>query len=343
LTDRVALILDGNDASWESVCNTAEKLVNGLSVGIEGLWFAGNTKRYSIVTPRDFSEHIPGWYQDNRNRVTLLNPSIEHLERSKFTGMIALVTDSPPIDLEDWLDTGILERTVLVRTGSEQLTDYVRELQAGLSSQDLISEFQNPLRNISISAPGFAALCWESTADSRIEHVFEDGDFSLNVHPGTNQIDLHLKALGTEAPKMSIKRDHGETFEYAGTHETSWFRKPEWRPMTPEQATFFSALVNKEPFRCVQCDNMHEPATFICPYGDVILKGIPADELVIFTKKSYMTLSGWNGWSLCDEMSFVTSHGVQYKFIDGKWDKRVSQLCSAENVDDSMWAIYHRI
>lgn len=343
LTDRVAVILDGSESSWEAVRNATEKLINSLSVSLEGLWFAGNPKPYSIITPRDFSENIPGWFHNNRNRVTLINPILERLEQSGFTGMIALVTAGSPIDLDDWLDTGILERTVLVRIGSEPLTDYARELEASVAGHVLAAEFQNQVRGIRITGQGFAPLCWESKGNVRIEQEFEDGVFSLNVYPDTTQLELHLKALGTEQPKMTIKRDRGSAFEYLGVPESSWFRKPDWRDMTPDHLAVFASLRKNERFFCIQCDRLHEPDTFICPQGDLILKGIPADEVVLFSDKSYMTLSGWKGWPLCGATSLITVDGVQYRFIKGAWNKWGNQLCSAENVDDAMWAIYHRV
>jgi|GEM_PF-2028110 len=194
----VILVLESLEDSWKRIYKISSELVQSLPGRIMGLYFMGKADRYPISTYRDFNDKAPGWFKDNINRVSLINPIFEALERDGFDGAIVVICAGRIIDINDWDDTDILSRTLVARITDEYL----------FSWNDIPG---NNGRLIEFLKQNFG-VDWVKTA--KIEKI-DDGK-AIEVSYEKNYISLKLNNEKTEA---YLKIDNGATEKFMAKME----------------------------------------------------------------------------------------------------------------------------
>lgn len=319
---------DQND--WNAIYYEARDLIESLAGRINSLFFLGSNNRYPIRNPRDFSDNGPNWYNENRGRASLLRPVVEQIG-SEFNGSIAIITSLLPIDIDDWRDTEYWGRMAFIRIGQRAFGEVIEALD-------------NPVEKIYIAGEGFVPLCFVTDQNSRSEVVWDEGNFRLTISPSTQSFSYHIKALCPESPpSLYIKREKGPIQNIKAYQENQpWFQFPEWRNIDERIAPVIRAGILKREFTCSQCGSSHSYETFICPKGDVILKGMPLSTCILFKENQYLSLTDCFAYPLSNHNKVITKDGKLYELNGSKWNF-IKEIAPYEEVDDGMWGLFHRI
>lgn len=336
------IVLEPSEEGWERIYRIADGLVQGLPGRIGELHFLGGTRRYPVSVPRDFRDHIPRWFHENRGRVALIGSILERLAREGFRGMVVAVCTGPPIDLEDWIDTEPLERVLFVNLGEEAFAGDCSTIDGRLGIERMIDALDNPPLEISVEGAGFVPLCWEVHPERKAEVVCEDGGFRLKIPPSEERLELHLKALcGELPPSLHIKRARGQSEMIRGKEELPWFHESRWVDLPETLKPVVEAGISKGEYLCPQCHERHRYNTYICPEGDMVLKGMPLGTCLLFTREKVLPLSERYAHPLRDGQRIVTREGDLYERMDKGWT-HLGRIDPFDEVDDGVWGLFHR-
>lgn len=338
----VVLVLEQFEEVWEKTYEIADKLVQSLPGRISGLYFLGNTKRYTITIPRDFKERIPGWFSENRSRVALIGPILGVLEKEGFRGVIAVIAARPPLDIGDWYNTDILSRTLFIRTSDNLFDTEMNKLESRLGIDGIKEAIENPLREISVEGKDFVPLCWDVKHSGKTEVIYRQGKFKLNITPLEKKLELHLKAFASEPPSLYVKRVKGNTEIIEGKEEYPWFRELEWKKITREMKPVVEAGISKGEYTCYQCRDNHKYDVLLCPQGDLIMKGIPLNVCAVFTRDKYLTISEWYAYPFENNHKIITREGDLYEWKAEEW-KFLHKVNLYDEVSNGVWGLFHRI
>jgi len=338
----IALVLERSETIWERIYKVTEGLIRSLPGRIAGLYFLGNTRRYPISIPRDFTDHIPGWFMENKGRVTLINPILETLKKDGFKGMVVVIAAKLPVDIDDWLDTEVFEQILFVRMAEESFGEPYNEIDGSARIDSIMDVLENPVREVFVAGKGFAPICYEVNPADRIKISYEDSEFRLKIPPHGEKLEIHLKALSEGIPRLHMIRERGAEEIVAGKEEAAWFCKQQWQRIPEKLKPVIEAGISKGYYRCPQCDEDHKYDVLFCPYGDIVLKGIPLNTCVLFTGENYLPLSEWYAYPLGNGRKLITREGNIYDWETGEWifSHPVSLY---ERIDNGVWGLYHRI
>ncbi len=340
----VTLIFEAVEEHWQKIYELSNSIIESLPGRINELYFLGNSRSYPIVLAQDFIEQGPMWFSENKNRVSLLNPVFEALEKKNFKGIIVVFCSKEPCDLEDWLESEILERTLFVMLSDDEFPihhtlNYVEGIK-GVSS--ILNEIENPPEQAWIEAKGFVPLCYEIKQGGKAEVRFEDGKFFLILTPEGERVEIHLKAISDELPVLCRKRKKGQVEQYNIKEELPWFKDPVWEEIPEDLKPVVEAGITKSSYKCNQCGEEHSYRVLICPEGGPVLKGIPMNNCILFTKQKYLALSQWYASPIKHNQMVITRKGDLYKRQGNRWIY-VKKINTYEEVDHEIWALYYRV
>lgn len=339
----LVLVLEPSEDTWDRVYSIGDGLVQSLPGRIEQLYFLGNVQNYSVAIPRDFRDRIPGWFSENKGRVTLIGPILEKLEREGYSGMVVIICTMPPVDVGDWLDTAVIDRTIFVRVGEKHFDADLKQVDSSLPLERIIEAFDSPAYEISVEGLGFCPLWYKTEPEMAVHIIYEQGGFSLKIPSPDRRLDLHLKALCPRgAPSLSIKRRNGWNEVIRGEREHPRFNAPEWEEIPESVRPVIAAGITRTSYLCTYCGAQHDSETFLCPQGDMILRGMPLNTCLLLTKKKYFPLTSWYAYPLNRGSMIITRKGELYRLNDGQWNP-LHRVNPFEEIDDGLWGLFHHI
>lgn len=339
----VTLVLEAvdSDAVWRAIYDLADALVQSLPGRLSRLYFLGNRTSYPITLARDFRDQIPAWYSANRGRVSCLGPLLEDLTEDRNAGRIVVIASQRPVDLEDWPDTEMFSRLVLVQAGAAFASGEEDWVNSRRGVEQVLAAIDDPPRLLQIKGQDFAPLVYDLREGGQAVVRYEQGEFRLEITPRGERLDLHFKALAAEPPVLQIVRASGGMEQVNGQIETAWCEALSWRPLPAVLQPVVSAGMTRTPFRCPQCGESHAYDCLLCPQGDVILRGLPLNTCLLFSSGRYLVLAGWYAWPLREAQNLLTCQGELYGGQGGGWDF-LHRIEAYEQVDNGIWALFHQ-
>jgi hypothetical protein len=340
----IVLILEPADDLWEKIHVVADGVIQGLPGRIGSIYFLGNTKNYPVSVPRDFRDHVPGWFSENRGRVSLIGPILERLVKKNFRGMSAVVCTRPPVDVDDWINTEIIKRVLFVRIGEEPFDHDINEINGRLGTDRIRESLENPPKKVLVNGAGFIPLRWEVSPQVPSQVLHDRREFSLKIDPSGERLELHIRALcGDDPPALYIERTKGDVqCPIDGKEEHSWFGEIHWGAIPEELRPVVEAGISKDNYRCPQCDREHGFETLLCPSGDLILKGMPLNTCLLFTRENFLALAEEYAFPLRNGQGIITKDGYLFEWQGGEWVS-LGRIGPFDEVDDGVWALFHRI
>ncbi len=332
----VVLLLEAAQDSWTKIHYFVSELIRALPGRINKMYFIGNRNAYFIGIPQHFLQNSPAWFNENKDRVMLITPIFEQLEKEFSSCMIAIICSKPPIDAMDWQGNALLDRTIFANLGDDKIfgEDY-EELHNPDTSQ-IIDALNNPAEALYIESHDFMPLCF-SADSANIEVLFDNNKFRLKLTPKSELITIHISALCKEVPKLKVKRKKGEEV-YMGKEENPWFSLPNWKKVSDELKPIVSAMKQKKEFTCPQCNKLHLYNTFTCPEGDIILKDLPLNTTILLKGDNYLIISDWFAYSLSNT-KVITKDSMLYDYKEDKW--HFIKKINFEEIENNVFAIFH--
>lgn len=333
------MLLEAQTSTWQTVLGLAAGLVERLPGRWQGLYFLGNRTRYSLTLARDLREQAPAWYSANQGRVSCVGPQFEALEQERFSGRIVVLTSQMPVDLEDWLDTATLSRLLMIGVGEGQASLPVEQIEGRQGVEAILTKLEDPPRTLQIQGPGFVPLTFDIKEGGAVQVQETDGEFQLNITPGGERLDLHLRALANEPPDLIVQHQKSRATRLAGEPEAPWRREQLWQPLPDALRPVVEAGIANRSFVCPQCGESHPSHCLLCPRGDLILKGMPLNTFILLTRTTWLSLADSFAYPLSDNR-LLARNGQLYRWNKERWELHHT-VHPYEQVDDDRWAIFH--
>lgn len=324
---------------WNRIFNTAYQLLKALPGRVNTVYFLGNRKAYNIALPDDFTRDSPGWYNENKGRVCLVNPIFDKLEKESL--LIVVICSKLPVDIEDWNDSELLERTLFVTISDKPLGSSYNEIDSRCPTSSIVAALNNPVKEVYIKGNGFVPLCFELESKGKASVDYNENDgFVLKISAEEEKVQIHILAISTEFPKLYVKRNRGKEEIFEAKEENQWFSEPSWQEIDSLWQNIIDAGIKKESFTCPQCKKFHKFSTILCPEGDIILKNLPLGTCVLFKGKEWLPLSDLYAYPLKENKRVITKEGKLYDYENGIW-KFKRDISPYEEVDNGMWGLFH--
>ncbi len=352
----IVLIIEAAEDEWETIHALTAGLVQAAPGKIQKLFFCGNRTGYSVSRAQKITELLTGAFSSNMNRVSMIGPIFELLEKENFAGEIAVICAHPPVDLMDWYDTEMLAKTLFIPVHDKEKASFIDDIQqipGRAGAGKIIHELHNPVCEVVLQGRGFVPLRWTMPAKMTGSVELKDGSFRLRIPIAETRFELHLQALCLPAacPQLSVrrKRTNGTVTESgmeepvdALKEENVWFEAQQWKPIPDQLISVLEAKRNRRSYRCPQCGGQHDHTTLSCPFGGPVLTGMPLNSCLLFTGSRYLDLSEVNAFSLHDGNTIITRQGEIYHADKGRWDL-IRTVNSFEEVDNGIWALFNSV
>ena len=337
----LVLVLEAQMQTWQTVLGLAAGFVERLPGRWHGLYFLGNRNFYSITLARDLREQAPAWYNANQGRVSCVGPQFEALEQQGFRGRVIIITSLSPVDLDDWLDTAVASRLLIISVGEQQFTVPAEQIDGRQGVDAILAKLEDPPYTVQIKGPGFVPLTVDLKEGGRAQVCETDGEFQLDITPSGERLDLHLRALSSGPPLLSVRRlKAGETSQ-AGDPEAPWRHEPLWQPLPQMLHPVVEAGIANRSFQCPQCGESHPPHSLMCPQGDLILKGLPLNTCILLTRTTWQSLADIFARPLSGNR-LLTSTGQLYIWKKERW-MMLHTIQPYEQIEDDLWAIFNTL
>lgn len=343
LSNTLVVVLEPRSERWEKIYECARELFATFPEMVDKVYFGGSSKSYPA---HDFRQSGPAWFNRHKDRPFLINPIFEELDKSGHQGMVAVVCSQPPLDLEDWLDTSLLERTIFIRFSEGQLSAFTNELDGsmGIPSVDIQKSFRQQILSVSVEAKGFMPLRCELEGGVKMGMPRMEtcgNDYRVDL-PIKRSMTIHLEAYSLEAPRLKVTMDNGDDIFIEGILE-KWFLDvaQEIRPIPAKLKEKFVALKEGRNLPCDACEEEHEPGVWFCPEQlTPILQDIPS-RVILCMGSDYLHLSNWLAFPLARERKVITSDGrICSLSNDGKW-LQTGTINNGTRFNDDCWGFYH--
>lgn len=334
----IVFVLEPSENDWQLIFNRSRSLIESLPGRVNEIYILGSREAYSISIPMEFGEKASGWYRKNKGRANLIRPVFEMLSNKGFQGIVAIFCSNLPHDIDDWADSEIIKRSTFIKKEASSSSSY-EEIELTLENTQIINSLRNPVENLEVKGSGFAPLNFQLSSTGEAKIIWKEGDFKLVISPNGERLDLHLKAISYNPPKLYIKRKKGsETIDGQTEHE--WFKEPEWKEINEELRPVIMKCISREDFKCPRCGKMHNFNVLICPEDDIILKDMPSNTCIIFKEGSFLSLSDFYAYPVGEKI--ITRKGKIYKLRNEKWEY-VKEVKPYEEVEDRVYALFNRI
>ncbi len=344
LSSRIILGMEapeGEDA-WKAIRGFSQGLVESLPGRIHGLYFLGNIRAYPLRIPRDFSENASVWYRENRGRICLINPVLESVREIRATDMVVLVCLHHPVDLEDWTGSPLQNSIILVNTGDAHFDTPFQEVSHSMGAAGLLGELTNRVLDARVTGEGFMPLAFELESKGQVDVSVDESGFSLRIMPGDERIVLHLRAMGSSAPLLTLKTERETRDETVGKTESSWFTG-RWQPLLKEEAVIVKDMIERGVYTCPQCGKEHSADCLCCPTGGPVLPRAPLNTGVFFQQDRFFALEPpWYALAFNNAQGVFTREGHVYRQGRGCW-RHEGHIKRLTEVDHGLWILHHTI
>lgn len=342
----LVLVLEPCADEWQMIYTLAADLVQTLPGQFGEVRFLGQRQSYLFFGAKDFRDKIPGWWADNKNRVSLLGPVLEDLQQQGFQGLTTVVCSKPPVDLDDWKETPALRQTLFLKVGETSFPDYCWVMEANKVEPRMVEALTNPPLEITVQGQGFVPLAaaFQPPEDGSPRIFFRDGGFVMEISISSTASQLHVQALClAEAPWLRVKRAMGQIEDIAGHEESAWFQEPTWKKLTATLQPIVAAGVTRTDYLCPQCHSRHLYSELLCPEGDLVLKDLPLNTCLLFTRDAYLSLTEeLYAFPLNKGEKVIARDGRVYRALNGSWQD-CGPVEPFKQVDDNVWALYHHL
>jgi hypothetical protein len=269
------LILDASESAvlyQPAIIALVRELLSALPARVEcALYFLGNPSPYPAA---NFDAHTPRWFGENRRRASLITPLWETCAPDDLSTQV-VIGAGRIFDLEDWRDTALLKRAILVNMGEKLRAEQefrdepnVVEELAQPSAARLLERLHDPVVGVEITAPGFLPLAWDNP---RYQLRLSGGEASL-VAGRQDDYALALRYLATQPGQATLTRASNErTTQPLAPTETGKFREVEEGWLSAGEVALFRRAIRREPFTCLRCGQLHPWNLLRCVSGGSIL------------------------------------------------------------------------
>jgi len=339
----VVIIIEPSLEVWEQAYGKVYEVLDVIYGRLEKIYFLGNKTPYFVPTPREFRDRAPVWFGENRDRVNLIGPILEQLEKAQFRGMLLVFCAALPVDLEDWDPSDLRQRIRFVRTVGDASRSPDREMAMDAPPAFIVEGLDNPVKRLAIKGEGFVPLRVDFAPKGKAELHYSDGAFELVLPFREGRFQCHLQGLCKQSPPLlHIEREKGPVAAMEGTQEPPWFDEPRWEKIPEPVRPVLEAGIAKSDFVCPQCRRPHGHDTVLCPEGDVILQGMPRNTPMIFRKWDYLALYELFAYPLQGGERIITSQGKIYDWKEREW-RFAGDVSSYAEVDHAVWGLFIRV
>lgn len=342
----VCLIVDASEsatAAWNDIAQFALQLWQVLPATVTlALYALGNPERQTISgRPEDYVR----LRAENAQRASLVGPIFRALSSNEPPAIVVLGSGLI-FDLEDWVNTPLLEEAWLVNFGEslQPLALGVRELQRPNVHQ-LAASLHKDVARVSIGANSWLPYVWSNAhyrwQDGMLEAA--EGSFDVSVSclvPAA--IDVSAVLTWTNQTQRRVNLEPGQ--EPA---------PPEWVTLSAAEALVFRQAQAHQPFSCLVCGREHSWDTLMCLDGPGLLE----DSI-------YPSLPARQGFALlwddgqgvqarshaCNVLrlgpasaAIATDHAVQCYYYDpgqGGWRPTNMEFVPYTRIPSGLYAIY---
>ncbi len=327
----ITIIIEAAEEQWGKIFDICSGLIRKFHGRVKNIYFLGNTKEYKIYTYQDFDSNAPGWFNENKNRVSLIGRILDNILIERNNGMIVVFYSKEIIDIKDWENSEIFERLILVNVNKNSLAN--------------IEKIENPVEKIYIKGLGFAPLSYNYNKVGNYESDvnYNNGEFILTINGNKESLSGHLKCIcNEELPKLFVKRLKGSIEEIILKKENPWLENPEWISIPENLMEIINSGIMKKDYLCPICGKKHQYNILLCPEGGNVLRGFPLNTTILIKKNEYLSLTSWYSFPLNCNERIIAKDGSIYDWEEAKW-KFKRKIDLYEEVDNGIWAIYHRI
>jgi hypothetical protein len=221
--------------------------------------------------PDDLGSLIQNQESADQWRVSLIGPVYESLKEDS-PDVVVVIAAGRIFDLEDWLASPILKKTLFVWVGDDLLTERRKTQQeflyvTGLDAMSLRNKITTPIREVEITGRSFMPFLWDAA-----EYSFEWRETEAALGgPGSGDGDLAIRVGGFIAQKevptaRTATRESGELCwaEAAVVADSPWEPSVKWTRMTPSESTAVDQLVAGRPYTCPLCESEHPAGGIRC-------------------------------------------------------------------------------
>ena len=269
---KVAMVLDASESAtphWSNIASLTNQLLDSLPANLQcSLYFLGNPTPYQ---PSQFHRQAAQWYQDNSRRLSVITPIFERLQGHKELTTIAIIGSGQIFDLEDWADSALVRKTLLVSV-RESLRGKLRGVEELVrpTAQQVCGHLHDPVIGVRISAVGFMPTWWNN---SGYHLTITGGEASLTAAqlPDYSITLRYLVEAGSQVQGRLTHASGRETFVSLKPMEASALQPGAFTPLTPEEEAIFCNAIQQRPFTCLHCHSQHPWDTLYCQSGASIL------------------------------------------------------------------------
>ncbi|MCS7254564.1 MAG: hypothetical protein RMK18_11660 [Armatimonadota bacterium] len=253
---------------WAEIAPLKSQVLASLPAGIRcSLYFLGNPSAYE---PIQFAVRCAQRYNGNRKRASLITPIFETLTGDEEI-TIVIISSGKIFDLDDWVDTSIVKRTLLVNMSeSLQGDSSAAEEVIRPTAQQIYQRLHDPVTAVEIFGVGFIPAWWDNSGyNLRIAN----GKASLKAEQ-LNDYSITLRFLIEAGFSPQARLTHASGKETSATiHpvEVSVTQEPECIPLIEKEQEIFRNAVNKASFTCLHCQTEHSWDTLYCLLTATIL------------------------------------------------------------------------
>jgi hypothetical protein len=279
ITHQVVLVLDpsAGNPQWQTMTDLLTNLLGHLpQTALPRIYFFGNQTEYRAA---DFNRNGRTWYEENRFRVRLLSPVYNALGRST-AGPILVFTAGRIFDVEDWLDTPLLQRTHFVRCSAnaqgnrgmrpeyDPLPEALRRRAHEPNLDELRRLVHDPIVQVKVSCSHGMPFFWDNPV-YRLEGTTLIGGAAAGAldqpAPDVDTLNVGVEFLTGPPgqPSAVATLQSGEHCELT-VEPASLTSEPWWQPLPDDEAARFRQCVTSKRYTCHKCHSLHRAQSVFC-------------------------------------------------------------------------------
>jgi len=275
--NRITFLLDAStlsDEKQEAVISLVKEVLYELRASVKRtIYFLGNPSPYS---PHQFNSHAAQWFQENRQRASLVTPIFEKLAPNDKSDLVVIGSEKI-FDLEDWSDTPFLSRLTQVCLDETCLDEpLIPKLVRQPAATELCQELYDPVTRVEITGPGFMPTYWNQN-DYQLE--IQDENIRLIArnleNPANYSITLRSFILQPNQLQATIIRLSGdELIETLTLFTDSVSNHAEVDRLSPEERNIFRQARQRQEFTCLYCEERHSWDTLRCSQEGILGRSV---------------------------------------------------------------------
>ena len=268
---RIIFVLDASESAapyQSAIISLLQEVLSALPARVErALYFLGNASSYS---PHSFASRAARWCRENQRRASLVTPIWDGLGQDDRS-TIVVIGSGRVFDLEDWAETPLARRVILVSMGDSLQGEaaMVEELMRPTASE-LLQRLHDPVTGAEVSGPGFLPTWWNnagyqlrmaqgeaSLVAGRIEDYTVALRFFVEHDAAVQAVMIHASGA------RSVEPLEAAAAEAPTEPSIGW--------LSPDEAKILHKAARKEPFTCLCCGEEHSWNALRCEERSIIL------------------------------------------------------------------------